>query len=376
MPRMPLAIGPPDPLRPFCDARVARCAAMRLSSPAALIASAVTAVALTGCGDVARPAATASTTTASAPTTAGGHDGLIAFMRPGEVGEYDIWVVRPTGDGLRRLTQSPANTSDYDPEWSPDGTIVLFSRRLLDESTTDGDDLYVVGKDGAGLRRLTDCADDCFSDGEASWSPDGRRITLIRATGSRADGRPSTIAVYLTRVDGSHMRRLTDPPKGLEDHYPTWSADGRTIVFQRDTTTDVPGRTKLLAVDPQTGKERPVYRLPAWAPGGGLANFAPHGHRVLFGYWCIFGDACPPSTRTARNATLAVIDADGSHLRRLNLGIAGDTAAWSPDGTRIVFRCQPAAGTFRLCTSRLDGSKLTRFPWPLGSAHPDWGTEP
>jgi hypothetical protein len=114
---------------------------MRLSSPAALIASAVTAVALTGCGDVARPAATASTTTASAPTTAGGHDGLIAFMRPGEVGEYDIWVVRPTGDGLRRLTQSPANTSDYDPEWSPDGTIVLFSRRLLDESTTDGDDL-------------------------------------------------------------------------------------------------------------------------------------------------------------------------------------------------------------------------------------------
>jgi Tol biopolymer transport system component len=70
------------------------------------------------------------------------------------------------------------------------------------------------------------------------------------------------------------------------------------------------------------------------------------------------------------------MDADGSHLRRLDLGIAGDTAAWSPDGTRIVFRCQPTVGTFRLCASRLDGSKLTRFPWPLGSAHPDWGAQP
>jgi hypothetical protein len=36
------------------------------------------------------------------PTVA--KNGLIAFMRPGQVGEYDIWVVRPTGKGLRRLT--------------------------------------------------------------------------------------------------------------------------------------------------------------------------------------------------------------------------------------------------------------------------------
>jgi hypothetical protein len=28
-------------------------------------------------------------------------------MRPGAVGEYDIWVVRPDGTGLRRLTESP-----------------------------------------------------------------------------------------------------------------------------------------------------------------------------------------------------------------------------------------------------------------------------
>jgi Tol biopolymer transport system component len=349
----------------------------------ALIASLATAAALTGCGGGDKSPAAPSGSAPSAQVSGGGHSagggghsGLIAFMRPGEVGEYDIWVVRPSGDGLRRLTRSPAQTSDYDPEWSPDGTHVLFSRRLLDESTTDGDDLQVIGRDGSGLHPLTDCKQDCFSDGEATWSPDGEQITLIRATGSRADGRPSDIAVYVMRADGSHMSKLTSPPSGLEDHYPTWSSDGRTIVFQRDTTTDVPGRTKLFAVDVKTGKERLVYRLPPWAPGAGLANFAPRGNRFLFGYWCIFGDSCPPSTRSARNAQLALMNADGSHLRRLHLGIPADTGDWSPDGRRIVFRCQPTPGEFRLCTSRLDGSALKRFPWPLGSAHADWGTEP
>ena len=36
-------------------------------------------------------------------------DGLIAFMRPGTIGEYDMWVVQPDSTGLRRVTQSPAN---------------------------------------------------------------------------------------------------------------------------------------------------------------------------------------------------------------------------------------------------------------------------
>src|SRR6476661_8251555 len=58
--------------------------------------------------------ATASSTLAGAAAgtvSAKPRNGLIAFMRPGTVGEYDIWVVRPDGTGLRRVTESPANRS-------------------------------------------------------------------------------------------------------------------------------------------------------------------------------------------------------------------------------------------------------------------------
>jgi TolB protein len=110
----------------------------------------------------ARTAASAAASSTLAGTAAGAagaqpRNGLIAFMRPGTVGEYDIWVVRPDGTGLRRVTESPANRSDYYPDWSPDGSALLFERRK-DPAVAGGDEaLYAVNADGRGFRQVTHC---------------------------------------------------------------------------------------------------------------------------------------------------------------------------------------------------------------------------
>jgi tricorn protease-like protein len=78
----------------------------------------------------------------------------------------------------------------------------------------------VVDADGSGLRRLTH---DTTDDGQASWSPDGRRIAFL----SWRDG-PNP-DVFVMNADGSDQHNLTHT-YGSE-HDPVWSPDGKKIAF-------------------------------------------------------------------------------------------------------------------------------------------------
>jgi TolB protein len=58
-------------------------------------------------------------------------------------GEFEIWVVRPDGSGLRQVTSGPG-TKTW-PAWSPDGRKILYTR-----SAEGKQGLWLVGADGSG----------------------------------------------------------------------------------------------------------------------------------------------------------------------------------------------------------------------------------
>ena len=136
----------------------------------------------------------------SASTVAGGswpgRNGLIAFVA--ERTQFDVSgsrhglaVIRADGRGFRMLT---TKAGDNGPAWSPHGRRLAFSRR---------GDLYAIGVDGKGLRRLTRGGG---HDSDPAWSPGARRIAFVRNEDS----------LYVVNANGSSARRI-------------WADDGGVI---------------------------------------------------------------------------------------------------------------------------------------------------
>jgi Tol biopolymer transport system component len=126
----------------------------------------------------------------------------------GMFGAGRLYTVRLDGTHLRRLTHGHR---DGGPAWSINGLIV-FQRAV---SNRDGADLFVIGANGRGLRRLTR-----GGGGTPDWSPDGKRVAFVRHND-----------IYVIEANGRGLRRLTQG--GGNDTDPVWSPDGRWIAFTR-----------------------------------------------------------------------------------------------------------------------------------------------
>ncbi|HEX9311707.1 MAG TPA: hypothetical protein VGA30_02630 [Actinomycetota bacterium] len=129
--------------------------------------------------------------------------GRVAYRdsRRGINHDDEIYVMNADGSGQRNLTRNRAN--DWGPAWSPDGSMIAFNsdRDLLPQ-------LYVVRPDGTHLRRLTEIEAEY-----PAWSPDGKRIAFMSMQPD-ARGSDPNYDVFVVNADGSGLRQLTDWPGG------------------------------------------------------------------------------------------------------------------------------------------------------------------
>ena len=175
-------------------------------------------------------------------------DRIVMSLQEG--GNSSIFQMDLRSRQLVRLTQSSA--IDTAPCYSPDGRSIVF------ESDRQGkQQLFVMNADGSGQRRLT------FGDGSYStpvWSPRGDLIAFTKQV-------HGGFAIGVIRPDGSGERLLTE---GYHNEGPTWSPNGRVILFFRDSQ-GANGGPKLYSIDLTGYNERQLATPsfgsdPAWSP--------------------------------------------------------------------------------------------------------------
>jgi WD40-like Beta Propeller Repeat len=136
--------------------------------------------------------------------------GRLAFVRGIRIPDEGTFLDMKVLDLTTRESETlPLDLEELeDPQWSPDGQWLLFAG--APERFTGPRDLYLVRPDGNDLTKLTDTPDDEIT---PTWSPDGSRIAF-------ASNRDGNYEIYVMDADGSHRVRLTNDP--AFDAGPAW----------------------------------------------------------------------------------------------------------------------------------------------------------
>ena len=146
-------------------------------------------------------------------------DGTKLAFSSARSGRPEIWVADAGGGNLRRVT---AFGSEVSPAWNPrTGTQLVFV-----SGRTGEPQIYVMDQDGANVQRMTDSGYAV----EPSWSSNGGMLAFSwnRKYGP---GDPGGQDIYVMDIASKKWLQATHEA-GSNDS-PSWSPDGRHIVFQR-----------------------------------------------------------------------------------------------------------------------------------------------
>ena len=199
----------------------------------------------------------------------------IAFVSHRD-GNMEIYVMDINGENQQNLTNN--RHDDWNPSWSADGKRIAFvsdrEGHVIDGRPTS--EIYVMDADGKNQLKLTE---NPGNDRYPSWSPDSKRITFVseRDNGEKHPHRE----IYVMDADGKNQQRLTNNHDN--DQYPSWSPNGKQIVFASTRETHFIGEVKItdeIYVMDIDGKNQ--QRLTENRHDDGFPSWSADGKRIVF----------------------------------------------------------------------------------------------
>jgi Tol biopolymer transport system component len=203
------------------------------------------------------------------------------------------------GDVLRVTRIVNDNAQNFHARPSPDGRMIAF------DSDRDGERaVYIADADGRNVKRAS-------GEGFAavpSWSPDGQRLTFVRAEPNR----PRVWNLWMADLATGDTTRLTAHSVG-QPWGAAWFPDGDRIAYSHEDRLIVralDGSSQQIYPSPRRGR---LLRTPA---------VSPDGRRIVFqvykdGAW--------------------ILDLQDGSMTRILTDPTAEEFSWSPDGRRVAY---------------------------------------
>jgi TolB protein len=236
-----------------------------------------------------------------------------------------LWMQSLDSTSAKQLTAGPGY--DYQPDWSPDGKWIVFSRYdqdavelfLLDLSANGKDTIHQITQGGA-------------VNLEPRWSPDGKKIAYVSTAYNKRfhifvaqfQNGQVTKTEQVTEENRSKVYRYYYSPFDHEIS-PTWSPDGSEIIFisNRENVYGTGGFWRKKAVAGAEARQI-HYEETTWKA---RPDWSPDGKRVIY------------SSYLGRQwHQLWIMTSEGGNVFPITYGDFDITnSRWSPDARKIAF---------------------------------------
>jgi TolB protein len=316
--------------------------------------------------------------TAVARATFPGTNGRIAYRRyfNDNHTKSAIFTSKSDGSAETRITHAPPRTFDDQPDWSPDGALIAFTRCGVDSPCA----VYTVHADGSGVKRLTPaCASGppkCEDDANVSFLPDGKHVVFTRATGGERHwpdwDQIQHSDLVVSDLNGQHRHKiLGSKPYAGDYDFAAFSPDGKRLVYEHANSPLSKPRLRSALFIANAGGSGD-HRVTPWSlDAGDNADWSPDGKWIVF----------RTHVRSDHNSQIDIVHPEGTGLEQLtHFAPTANvrSACFSPDGKQIVLATDNSkGGNPDVYVMNLDGSGLHAITHnALWDSAADWGATP
>ena len=212
----------------------------------------------------------------------------------------ESWQIMMYSLDLGRMVSFPHyRGGNYSPAWSSDGTKLAFSSSM----GAGGSEIFIADSSGAGPKRLTN--------GKSDISPVFNPRTNAQI--AFVSGRTGLPQIYIMDADGSNVQRVTDQGYAVS---PSWSPNGLLLAFSwvRNYGPGILGGADIYVMDVAS---RQIVQLTHDGGRNDFPSWSLDGRHIVF-----------QSNRSGSEQIWSVL-ADGTHLQQLTREGRNTQPNWS-----------------------------------------------